>query len=59
MDADKKIIEQLLSEIGIRVDGTDPWDIQIKDERFFSRVLRWSRLFGQSTGLYKFEAALG
>jgi cyclopropane-fatty-acyl-phospholipid synthase len=40
MDADKKIIEQLLSEIGIRVNGPDPWDIQIRDERFFSRVLK-------------------
>ena len=35
-----KIIEQLLSEIGVTVNGPNPWDIQIRDERFFSRVLK-------------------
>ena len=40
MNADKKIVEQLLSGIGIRVNGPDPWDIQIRDERFFGRVLK-------------------
>lgn len=34
-----KIIEPLLSEIGVTVNGPNPWDIQIRDERFFSRVL--------------------
>ena len=36
----RKIVEQLLSTAGVRIDGPDPWDIQVRDERFYARVLK-------------------
>ncbi len=33
-------IRELLSDAGIGVNGTNPWDIQIKDERWYGRVWR-------------------
>ena len=40
MQKHRKIIEQLLLETGVRIDGPDPWDIQVRDGRFFDRVLK-------------------
>ncbi len=40
MRANGKIIERLLSEIGVRVDGPNPCDIRVRDERFYARVLK-------------------
>ena len=40
MHASREIIEQLLSGAGVRVNGPDPWDIQVRDERFYARVLK-------------------
>jgi cyclopropane-fatty-acyl-phospholipid synthase len=40
MDANRKIIEQLLAETDVKINGSDPWDIQVRDERFYARVLR-------------------
>ncbi len=34
------IIRQLLQSAGIEVNGSNPWDIQVNDPRFYSRVLR-------------------
>jgi len=34
------IIRKLFESADIEVNGTDPWDIQIHDNRFYSRVLR-------------------
>ena len=34
------LIRGLLSSADIEVNGLDPWDIQVHDERFFNRVLR-------------------
>ena len=39
MDANRKLIERLLAETGVRINGPDPWDIQVRDERFYARVL--------------------
>ena len=39
MQKHRRIIEQLLAETGVRIDGPDPWDIQVRDGRFFDRVL--------------------
>jgi len=36
----RKIIEPLLSTAGVRIDGPDPWDIQVRDEGFYARVLK-------------------
>jgi len=40
MNQEKKIIEHLFSEVGIRVNGHEQWDIEVKDERFYTRVLK-------------------
>jgi cyclopropane-fatty-acyl-phospholipid synthase len=40
MNTGRKIMEPLLSETGVRIDGPDPWDIQVRDERFYARVLK-------------------
>jgi len=36
----ESIIRQLLGSADIAINGTEPWDIQIHDNRFYSRVLR-------------------
>jgi len=40
MGKQEEILGKWFAEAGIRVNGPDPWDIQVRDERFFSRVLR-------------------
>src|SRR5262249_21065940 len=35
----KPAVAALLREIGVTVDGPNPWDIQVHDERFYERVL--------------------
>lgn len=37
--AKKNLIEKLLATADVIVGGTRPWDIQVRDERLFSRVL--------------------
>jgi len=34
------LIENLLAEADVKINGTRPWDIQIHDEKFYDRVLR-------------------
>ena len=36
----EKIIRQLLETADIEINGSDPWDIQVHDPRFYDRVLR-------------------
>ena len=36
----KSSIRTLLEEVGIQVNGPQPWDIQVHDDRFYRRVLR-------------------
>jgi cyclopropane-fatty-acyl-phospholipid synthase len=36
----KSIIQGLLDLAGIEINGPHPWDLQVYDERFYSRVLR-------------------
>ncbi len=36
----RKIVEQLLSTAGVQIDGRDPWDIRVRDQRFYARVLK-------------------
>lgn len=40
MQQPKRIITQWFEAAGVRIDGADPWDIQVRDERFYTRVLR-------------------
>jgi cyclopropane-fatty-acyl-phospholipid synthase len=35
----KNFISELLSEAGISIDGNNPWDVQVHDNRFYQRVL--------------------
>jgi cyclopropane-fatty-acyl-phospholipid synthase len=35
----KEIIEELLEKAGITINGGNPWDIQVKDERLYGRIL--------------------
>lgn len=45
----KQMVQKLLAEAGIAVNGTNPWDIQIHDERLYGRVLRGGSLaFGEA-----------
>jgi cyclopropane-fatty-acyl-phospholipid synthase len=39
MNTQRKIVDQLLSETGVRINGPERWDIQVRDERFYARVL--------------------
>ena len=38
------VIQEILHPAGIVVDGSNQWDIRIKDERFFKRVLSYGSL---------------
>lgn len=35
---------RLLAKAGVTLDGTDPWDLEVHDERLFSRVFRMGSL---------------
>lgn len=35
----KEIVTDILLTAGIRINGSEPWDIQVSDERFYKRVL--------------------
>lgn len=39
-DEYKAAIERILSQAGITLNGDMPWDIRVKDERFYQRVMR-------------------
>lgn len=36
----RNIVQEILSPAGITLNGDKPWDIQVRDERFYRRVLR-------------------
>lgn len=40
----KSMFEESLQKAGIAINGENPWDLQVKDERFYDRVLREGRL---------------
>ena len=35
----RRRLTRLFAEAGVEVDGTNPWDVQVHDERFFGRVI--------------------
>lgn len=39
MEKYKNVVEHLLSGSSIKIDGDDPWDIRVRDERMYARVL--------------------
>jgi len=45
----RRMIETLLEECGVRINGSNPWDIRVFNEDFYTRVLRDGSLgFGES-----------
>jgi len=45
----KHLLQLMLETADIQIGGSDPWDIQVKDERFYDRVLTHGSLgFGES-----------
>ncbi len=49
MNRSKVVIEKLLAEVDVRLNGDRPWDIQIHDERFYGAVVRGGSLgFGEA-----------
>ncbi len=44
----RKIVTDTLGRAGIRIDGSNPWDIRVNDERFYSQAMRGSLGFGES-----------
>lgn len=40
MEKPREVFEQLLHQTGIRINGSAPSDIQVRDERFYPRVLK-------------------
>ncbi len=40
MNAQVKMVEQLLAETDVRVNGQNPWDIHVRNERLYSRLLK-------------------
>jgi cyclopropane-fatty-acyl-phospholipid synthase len=38
-DKFKKIVQDIMSHAGITINGRQPWDIQIKNEKFYQRVI--------------------
>lgn len=39
-DRYKSLVEEILSPVGISINGNNPWDIRIKDELFYRRVMK-------------------
>jgi len=49
MDFAKERITKIFHDAGITVQGKNKWDIRIRDERFYNRILlKWSLGFGES-----------
>ncbi len=45
----KKVVAELFEYAGVKINGNNPWDIQIHDERFYERVIKDAYLgFGES-----------
>lgn len=40
MNTQAKMVEQLLSKTGVRVNGPNPWDIRVRNERLYTRLLK-------------------
>ncbi|HLA28100.1 MAG TPA: cyclopropane fatty acyl phospholipid synthase [Syntrophales bacterium] len=40
MNTQAKMVEQLFSETGVQINGPNPWDIRVRNERLYSRLLK-------------------
>lgn len=49
MEISKQQVQELIDHVDVEIDGDRPWDIQIHDDRLYSRVLREGSLgFGEA-----------
>jgi len=39
-----RMIQEMLARAGVSINGSNPWDIQVKDDRWYARVLREKNL---------------
>ncbi|MFA6504390.1 MAG: cyclopropane-fatty-acyl-phospholipid synthase, partial [Patescibacteria group bacterium] len=45
----RQSVESILQDTDVQINGSRPWDIKVKDERFYARVLAHGTLgFGES-----------
>lgn len=44
----KNIVSKLLSHAGVTVNGNEPWDIRVNNDKFYTRTLRGSLGFGEA-----------
>ncbi len=44
----KKLVTNLFNSAGVKINGDNPWDIQVNNDRFYRRTLRGSLGFGES-----------
>lgn len=40
MNKSKLVVQELLETAGVTIDGDQPWDIQVHNDRFYERILR-------------------
>lgn len=40
----KALVTELMEKAGVQLDGSNQWDLQVKDERFYSQILRFKSL---------------
>jgi cyclopropane-fatty-acyl-phospholipid synthase len=49
MNRAKTVIEKMLAGVDVKINGDRPWDVLVRDERFYRAVLRGGSLaFGES-----------
>ena len=44
MSKQRQVVEELLAMAGVAIDGPNPWDIQVRDDRLYTRILREKNL---------------
>ena len=44
MRTQQRVVEEILGQAGVQINGPNPWDIQVKDPRFYPRILRHKNL---------------
>jgi cyclopropane-fatty-acyl-phospholipid synthase len=44
MSKHKEVVEDLLAACGVKIDGPDPWDVRVHDERVYAGILAQKNL---------------
>jgi cyclopropane-fatty-acyl-phospholipid synthase len=48
MSMQRQLVERLASKAGVVINGNDPWDIKVKDDRFYERALEKNLGLGEA-----------